>query len=121
MIVKSRYLMVALLLSVCGTIPAAEEPKPAVPVAGPAVGEAVPVFKATDDGGQAWDLAEHARKNYTVIYFYPADFTGGCGKQAESFRDSMNQFAELVYGPDVSRERTLIVARNFRIFPHKFR
>ncbi len=29
-------------------------------------------------------------KQYVVIYFYPADFTTGCTKQAESFRDTMN-------------------------------
>ncbi len=58
------------------------------------VGDAAPAFKGTDDRGQAWDSAEHVGKNYTVIYFYPADFTGGCIKQAETFRDTMNQLTE---------------------------
>lgn len=58
------------------------------------VGDAAPTFKGTDDRGQAWDSAEHVGKNYTVIYFYPADFTGGCIKQAETFRDTMNQLTE---------------------------
>ena len=95
MIVKSRGLLVALLLSVCAPIQAAEESQPAVPAAGPEVGEVAPVFKSSDDRGQAWDSAEHVGKNYLVVYFYPADFTGGCGKQAETYRDTMNQFAEL--------------------------
>lgn len=58
------------------------------------VGDAAPAFKGTDDRGQAWDSAEYVGKNYTVIYFYPADFTGGCIKQAETFRDTMNQLTE---------------------------
>lgn len=95
MIVKTRGLLVALLLSVCGAIQAADEPKPPVPAAGPAVGELAPVFKSSGDRGQAWDSAEHVGKNYLVVYFYPADFTGGCGNQAETYRDTMNQFAEL--------------------------
>ena len=96
--VKSTWLVAALLI-VGGTVSAAEETKPAAPAAEtPAVvlnvGDAAPAFKGTDDQGKAWDSAEHVGKNYTVIYFYPADFTGGCIKQAETFRDTMNQLTE---------------------------
>lgn len=95
MIVKNGWLLAALMLMACGNIGAAEEPKPEAPASGPAVGEAVQIFKSSDDRGEAWDSAEHVGKNYLVVYFYPADFTGGCGKQAETFRDSMSQFTEL--------------------------
>ncbi len=37
------------------------------------VGDPAPAFKGTDDRGQTWDSAEYLGKNYTVIYFYPAD------------------------------------------------
>ena len=82
-----------------GTFTAAEDAKPvtpaaAVPAAGPGVGDVAPTFKSIDDKGQPWDLGEHVGKNYVVIYFYPADFTGGCIKQAETFRDTMNQLTE---------------------------
>lgn len=93
---KTRWIAAALM--VCGTVLVAEEPQPAkTEVAAPvivAVGDAAPAFKGIDDRGQAWDSAEHVGKNYTVIYFYPADFTGGCIKQAETFRDTMNQLTE---------------------------
>ena len=99
MIAKSRWLLAALMLMVCGTIQASEEPKSPVTVnvSKPvelAVGEAAPAFKSIDDRGKAWDSAAHIGKDYTVIYFYPADFTGGCIKQAETFRDTMNQLTE---------------------------
>lgn len=91
--------LVAMLVVACGTVPAEEESKPAVKVeaAKPvelAVGEAAPAFKAIDDRGHAWDSAERIGKKYTVIYFYPADFTSGCITQALTFRDTMNQLAD---------------------------
>ncbi len=96
---KNSWLVAALVLVVCGAIQAAEEPQPAVKSEAVktvvlAVGDAAPAFKGTDNRGQPWDSAEHVGKNYTVIYFYPADFTGGCIKQAETFRDTMNQLTE---------------------------
>ena len=33
-------------------------------------------------------------KKILVVYFYPASFTGGCTKQACSFRDDMKSFNE---------------------------
>lgn len=54
------------------------------------VGEVAPTFAGTDDRGQAWKSSDHVGKKIVVVYFYPADFTGGCTKQAESWRDNMN-------------------------------
>jgi len=54
------------------------------------VGDAAPVFEATDDKGILWKSAEHVGKKYVVVYFYPGDFTPGCIRQAQSFRDNMN-------------------------------
>ena len=49
-------------------------------------GDKVPNFSATDENGEVWELSDQ-RADYFVIYFYPAAFTGGCTKQACSYRD----------------------------------
>lgn len=53
------------------------------------VGDAAPSFQAKDDTGAEWKSADHVGKKIIVVYFYPADFTGGCTKQACGFRDDM--------------------------------
>lgn len=58
------------------------------------VGDLAPVFNVTDDQGQAWKSADHVGKKYVVLYFYPGDFTPGCTRQAQSFRDAMNKLRE---------------------------
>lgn len=55
--------------------------------AGVAVGEKAPAIVAMDQDGAAWNLADHLTRKYLVIYFYPAAMTGGCTKQACSYRD----------------------------------
>jgi peroxiredoxin Q/BCP len=57
-------------------------------------GDAAPAFEAADDHGKPWKSAEHVGKKYVVVYFYPGDFTPGCTRQAESFRDRMNQLSD---------------------------
>jgi len=57
-------------------------------------GDRVPDFEAADDQGETWKLSDQ-RSDYLVIYFYPAAFTGGCTKQACSYRDQHSQFALL--------------------------
>jgi len=49
-------------------------------------GDKVPDFSAIDENGNTWKLSDQ-RADYLVIYFYPAAFTGGCTKQACSYRD----------------------------------
>ena len=58
------------------------------------VGDLAPVFGVVDDQGQPWKSVDHVGKNYLVIYFFPGDFTPGCIKQAQSFRDAMNKLEE---------------------------
>ena len=58
------------------------------------VGDPAPVFSVTDDQGQAWKSADHVGKNYVVLYFFPGDFTTGCTRQAQNFRDAMNKLEE---------------------------
>jgi peroxiredoxin Q/BCP len=59
------------------------------------VGDAAPVFQADDDQGKTWKSMDHVGKKVLVVYFYPADLTGGCTKQACGFRDDMQKLAGL--------------------------
>lgn len=59
------------------------------------VGDEVPEFTATDDQGKEWKSADHVGEKVVVVYFYPADMTGGCTKQACAFRDDMGDLQKL--------------------------
>ncbi|MCA9258963.1 MAG: peroxiredoxin [Planctomycetales bacterium] len=52
-------------------------------------GDLAPVFAAKTDQGKLWKSDEHVGKKYLVVYFYPADMTGGCTAQACSYRDAL--------------------------------
>jgi peroxiredoxin Q/BCP len=54
---------------------------------GLAIGDKAPLFKAKADDGTVWDIKNHLGNKYVVVYFYPAAMTGGCTKQACSYRD----------------------------------
>lgn len=51
------------------------------------VGSKAPSFEAFDETGEVWRSSDHVGKEILVVYFYPADMTGGCTKQACGFRD----------------------------------
>ena len=53
------------------------------------VGDKAPKFEAQDADGETWKSSDHVGKKVLVLYFYPADFTTGCTKQACGFRDDM--------------------------------
>ncbi len=55
-----------------------------------AVGQPAPSFTLKDDQGQDWSSRDHYGKNIVVLYFYPADMTGGCTKQACGYRDNLD-------------------------------
>src|SRR5262245_49289065 len=57
------------------------------------VGDPAPKFDSVDEDGKAWKSSDHVGKKIVVVYFYPADLTGGCTKQACAFRDDMKQLA----------------------------
>lgn len=59
------------------------------------IGHKAPSFETMDDGGKLWQSKDHVGKGFLVIYFYPAAMTGGCTKQACSFRDDKDQLAKL--------------------------
>jgi peroxiredoxin Q/BCP len=58
------------------------------------VGDRAPVFESTDDEGKPWRSTDHVGKKVLVVYFYPADLTGGCTKQACGFRDNMKALTD---------------------------
>ena len=59
------------------------------------VGDEVPKFAAKSDDGKEWKSEDHVGEKILVFYFYPADMTGGCTKQACSFRDDMGDLKKL--------------------------
>lgn len=58
------------------------------------VGDKAPAFEAKDDQGNSWKSEDHVGKKFIVVYFYPADMTGGCTKQACGFRDDMGKLTD---------------------------
>jgi peroxiredoxin Q/BCP len=59
------------------------------------VGDKAPTFTSVDDQGKPWKSKDHVGKGYVVVYFYPADMTGGCTKQACGFRDDFKPLRDL--------------------------
>ncbi len=58
------------------------------------VGDPAPAFEGVDDLGRPWKSADHVGKKYVVVYFFPGDFTPGCTRQAQNFRDAMNRLTD---------------------------
>jgi thioredoxin-dependent peroxiredoxin len=50
-------------------------------------GERAPEFTLPDDTGRDRSLTDFLNVGATVLYFYPADFTPGCTRQACAMRD----------------------------------
>jgi peroxiredoxin Q/BCP len=79
----------AVLLILAGSLLAQDEQKVELKV-----GDAAPVFSATNDQGKTWKSADLVGKKFVVVYFFPADFTSGRRAQAQKFRDNMNALNE---------------------------
>ena len=54
------------------------------------VGAQAPEFELADDQGGKSTLSELLRDGPLILYFYPADFTPGCTREACSIRDIHN-------------------------------
>lgn len=59
---------------------------------GPQLGDAFPFFELRDHENRTRTLTEF--NGPLVVYFYPADETPGCTKEACSFRDNYESFTE---------------------------
>jgi peroxiredoxin Q/BCP len=61
-----------------------------------AVGDKAPQFNANTHTGDLWQAEDRVgRGKYVVVYFYPAAMTGGCTKQACSYRDQAADLGKL--------------------------
>jgi peroxiredoxin Q/BCP len=58
------------------------------------VGDKAPSFEAMNEEGKAFKSSDVVGKKIVVVYFYPADFTGGCTKQACGFRDDFKALTD---------------------------
>jgi thioredoxin-dependent peroxiredoxin len=63
------------------------------PAAIPKAGDDAPSFEGKDQNGKDFKLGDLVGKKIVLLYFYPKDFTGGCTKEACSFRDGFEDFA----------------------------
>ena len=59
----------------------------------PKAGDTAPLIAGQDQNGKDFKLADLVGKKIVLLYFYPKDFTGGCTKEACSFRDGFEEFA----------------------------
>ncbi len=82
--------IVGLSLSLAVSVTHGEDAKDAVDLK---VGDAAPSFILLDDQGHEWKSDEHYGEKIVVIYFYPADMTPGCTKQACGFRDDLEELS----------------------------
>ena len=57
------------------------------------VGTKAPEFKLLNDRGEKISLSRLLKKGPLILYFYPADFTPGCTKEACSIRDIHDDLA----------------------------
>ncbi len=58
------------------------------------VGSKIPAFELKDQYGNLFNIDSVLGKKNIVLYFYPKDDTPGCTKQACSFRDRFEFFAD---------------------------
>src|SRR3989442_15584419 len=57
-------------------------------------GDTAPDFELPDDSGQTVRLSGFRGRKAVVLYFYPKDDTPGCTKEACTFRDQYQDFAD---------------------------
>ncbi len=58
------------------------------------VGSQIPLFELNDQHGESFNIETVLGKKNLVIYFYPKDDSPGCTKEACSFRDQFEVFAD---------------------------
>jgi thioredoxin-dependent peroxiredoxin len=78
------------VLFAAASVVAADNPKAEVKPVAVNVGDKAPIFDGRTDAGKKWKSSETVGKKYLVVYFYPADFTTGCTRQAQVWRDNLN-------------------------------
>ena len=87
----SAFLLVALVAPVAIAPAAFAVPEATVASAAPAIGAAAPDFNLTSNEGHPTSLKDFKGK-WTVLYFYPKDFTGGCTLEAHNFQRDLAKY-----------------------------
>lgn len=59
------------------------------------VGDMAPDFEAVLDDGSVFRLRDALADGPLVLFFYPRDFTAGCTREAQGFRDAYAEIREL--------------------------
>jgi peroxiredoxin Q/BCP len=90
--IGAGLLCVGLVLIVMGARGMAEDAKAETKELN--IGDPAPEFTVKDDTGKDWKSSDHFGKKLVVVYFYPADMTGGCTKQACAFRDDFEKLKD---------------------------
>jgi len=90
----SSILDLLLVATLVGGVASSDPKEATAPAVDLKVGDAAPSFQALDDTGKEWKSADHVGKGILVVYFYPADMTGGCTKQACGYRDDLSALKE---------------------------
>ena len=85
MISKNWFLVLMIVVSFTGLLFGDEEKEVLK------VGDQAPDIVLNNQDGELWRLKDFLGKKNIVIYFYPAAMTGGCTKQACSYRDSKSE------------------------------
>jgi peroxiredoxin Q/BCP len=73
------------------------------------IGDQAPDFTLNSQDGTPVSLKDFLGKKSVVLYFYPKDNTGGCTKEACSFRDSFTAFTDAgaeVFGVSSDSEKS---------------
>lgn len=83
------FAFAALALVVSGPTTAGEKKGKGKAAFAVKVGDKAPSVESVDESGKPWKSSDVVGKKILVLYFYPADFTGGCTKQACGFRDDI--------------------------------
>ena len=92
MVVKALTLAVVI---VCCLQADEKEVLPVPPNAPFDVDGPLPAFEILNDRGEHWKSADHVGKKPLVLYFYAGDFTGGCTRQAQAYREALAKIEQL--------------------------
>ena len=90
----SSILDLFLVATLVGGVTGSDPKEATAPAIDLKVGDKAPAFQAMDDTGKEWKSTDHVGKGILVVYFYPADMTGGCTKQACGYRDDLTALKE---------------------------
>src|SRR5882672_5457566 len=85
------FILGALALVYGGSHPAVAQDKKKKVELKVKVGDVAPAFQSVDENGKTFKSSDVVGKKIVVLYFYPADFTGGCTAQACGFRDDIEK------------------------------